>query len=33
VIVAGALIGAAGLYWLSRVPTHGSYLTDLSGVS
>jgi len=29
VIVAGALIGASGLYWLSRIPVHGSYLTDL----
>jgi EmrB/QacA subfamily drug resistance transporter len=29
VIVAGALIGAVGLYWLSRIPVHGSYLTDL----
>jgi MFS family permease len=29
VIVAGALIGAGGLYWLSRIPVHGSYLTDL----
>jgi EmrB/QacA subfamily drug resistance transporter len=29
VIVAGALIGAGGLYWLSHIPVHGSYLTDL----
>jgi EmrB/QacA subfamily drug resistance transporter len=29
VIVAGALIGAGGLYWLSRIPVHGAYLTDL----
>jgi MFS family permease len=29
VIVTGALIAAAGMYWLSRIPTHGSYLTDL----
>jgi EmrB/QacA subfamily drug resistance transporter len=29
VIVAGALITAAGLYWLSRIPVHGSYLTNL----
>jgi MFS family permease len=29
VIVAGALIAAAGLYWLSRIPVHGSYLYDL----
>ena len=29
IIVAGALLGAAGLYRLSRIPVHGSYLTDL----
>jgi EmrB/QacA subfamily drug resistance transporter len=29
VIVAGAIIGAAGLYMLSRIPVHGSYLGDL----
>ena len=29
VIVAGALVTAAGLYWLSRIPVHGSYLTKL----
>jgi EmrB/QacA subfamily drug resistance transporter len=29
IIVAGALLGAAGVFWLSRVPVHGSYLTDL----
>jgi EmrB/QacA subfamily drug resistance transporter len=29
VIVAGALIGAGGAYWLSRIPVHGSYLADL----
>jgi EmrB/QacA subfamily drug resistance transporter len=29
VIVAGALIAAGGLYYLSRVPVGGSYLTDL----
>src|SRR5205823_4580474 len=29
VIVAGAVISAAGLYWLSRIPVHGSYLSDL----
>jgi len=28
-IVAGALISAGGLYDLSRIPVHGSYLTDL----
>lgn len=29
VIVAGAVIAAGGLYWLSRVPVHGSYVSDL----
>jgi EmrB/QacA subfamily drug resistance transporter len=29
VIVAGALIDAAGIYWLSRIPVHGSYVSDL----
>jgi EmrB/QacA subfamily drug resistance transporter len=29
VIVAGALLGAAGIFWLSRIPVDGSYLTDL----
>ncbi len=29
VIVAGALIAAGGLYWLSRIPVGGSYVTDL----
>ena len=29
IIVAGALLGAGGVYWLSRIPVHGSYLTDL----
>src|SRR5205085_1763666 len=29
VIIAGALIGAGGLYWLSRIPAHGAYLTAL----
>ena len=29
VIVAGALLGASGILWLSRIPVHGSYLTDL----
>jgi hypothetical protein len=28
-IVAGALIAAGGMYWLSRIPVHGSYLSDL----
>jgi EmrB/QacA subfamily drug resistance transporter len=29
VIVAGALLGAGGVFWLSRIPVDGSYLTDL----
>jgi EmrB/QacA subfamily drug resistance transporter len=29
VIVGGAVIAAGGLYWLSRIPVHGSYLADL----
>ncbi len=29
VVVAGCLIAAAGIYWVSRVPVHGSYATDL----
>src|ERR1700722_13104267 len=28
-IVAGALIAAGGVYWLSRVPAHGFYFTDV----
>jgi len=27
--VAGALIAAGGVYWLSRVPAHGFYFTDV----
>jgi predicted MFS family arabinose efflux permease len=29
VIVTGALITAGGIYWLSRIPVGGSYVTDL----
>ena len=29
VIVVGSLIAAGGMYYLSRIPVHGSYLTDL----
>jgi EmrB/QacA subfamily drug resistance transporter len=29
VIVVGAIVAAGGLYWLSRIPVDGSYLTDL----
>jgi EmrB/QacA subfamily drug resistance transporter len=28
-IVAGALISAGAIYWLSRIPVHGSYFPDL----
>ena len=28
-IVVGALLGAGGIFWLSRIPVDGSYLTDL----
>lgn len=28
-IAAGALLGAGGVFWLSRVPVHGAYLSDL----
>ena len=28
-IVAGALIAAGGLFWLSRIPVHGSFAADL----
>jgi EmrB/QacA subfamily drug resistance transporter len=29
VIVVGAVIAAAGVYWLSRIPVHGSYVSNL----
>jgi EmrB/QacA subfamily drug resistance transporter len=29
ILVAGSLIAAGGVYWLSFVPVHGSYLTDV----
>jgi EmrB/QacA subfamily drug resistance transporter len=29
VIVSGALIAAGGMYWLSRIPVHGSYVSAL----
>jgi MFS family permease len=29
IMVAGALIAAAGVYWLSRIPVHGAYVRDL----
>jgi predicted MFS family arabinose efflux permease len=28
-MVVGALLGAAGVFWLSRIPVDGSYVTDL----
>jgi EmrB/QacA subfamily drug resistance transporter len=28
-IVAGGVIAAGGVFWLSRIPVHGSYLSDL----
>jgi EmrB/QacA subfamily drug resistance transporter len=29
VIIAGALIAAGGIFWLSRIPVHGHYASDL----
>lgn len=29
IIVAGTMLGAGGVYWLSRIPVHGSYVSDL----
>jgi EmrB/QacA subfamily drug resistance transporter len=29
IIVAGALLGAVGVFWLSHIPVHGSYVSDL----
>jgi EmrB/QacA subfamily drug resistance transporter len=29
VVVAGCLMAGAGIWWVSRVPLHGSYVTDL----
>jgi MFS family permease len=29
VVVVGCVIAAAGIYWVSRVPLHGSYVSDL----
>jgi EmrB/QacA subfamily drug resistance transporter len=29
VIMAGALIGAVGVFWLAQIPVHGSYLADV----
>jgi MFS family permease len=33
VLIAGTTILAAGIAWLSRIPVHGSYLTDILGPS
>jgi MFS family permease len=30
-IIAGALIAAGGIFWLSRIPVHGSFAADLLG--
>lgn len=29
IIISGALLGAGGVFWLSQIPVHGSYLADL----
>jgi EmrB/QacA subfamily drug resistance transporter len=29
IIIAGTLIGAAGVFWLAQIPVHGSYLVDV----
>jgi EmrB/QacA subfamily drug resistance transporter len=29
VVLVGSVIGAGGLYWLSRIPVHGSYVSDI----
>lgn len=29
IIVVGALVAAGGVYWLSRIPVHGTYISDL----
>jgi EmrB/QacA subfamily drug resistance transporter len=29
IIMAGALIGAAGVFWLAQVPVHGTYIADV----
>jgi EmrB/QacA subfamily drug resistance transporter len=29
IIVVGALVAAGGVYWLSRIPVHGTYVSDL----
>jgi EmrB/QacA subfamily drug resistance transporter len=29
IMVAGALIAAVGIFWISRIPVHGSYISDL----
>jgi len=29
IIMAGALIGAAGVFWLAQIPVHGNYIADV----
>src|SRR5262249_6617556 len=29
IIMAGALIGAVGVFWLAQIPVHGSYIADV----
>jgi EmrB/QacA subfamily drug resistance transporter len=29
IIIAGALIGAVGVFWLAQIPVHGSYVSDV----
>jgi EmrB/QacA subfamily drug resistance transporter len=29
IIMSGALVGAAGVFWLSRIPVHGTYLANV----
>src|SRR5262249_46464551 len=29
IIIAGALVGAVGVFWLAQIPVHGSYLADV----
>jgi EmrB/QacA subfamily drug resistance transporter len=31
VIVAGALLGAGGIFWMSKIPVDGAYLSDILG--
>jgi predicted MFS family arabinose efflux permease len=29
IIIAGALVGAVGVFWLAQIPVHGSYVADV----